>query len=263
MAGVTILEIVPVLPVVLFKSHYGTMWMLRAGAVLSAWVIWKLGKDRLDSKPVIFALLSVCAVVAFTRSDSSHAADYGDFSFQQLSDFFHLMAAICLGGSLVSMSIILSASNISTSPEQQHIAAGIADRFYKLFGPVFSVIVASGLYNSWVEVNSFEALATTAYGWLLSVKLLVFAYLSWRYVAPPQRGKDESAYAISFINRARLDAYLILAIMLLVALLSHGIPARHAGHIHMMEGHTPSSSMPSDTEPEQGMSHHMQHGHGM
>ncbi|HMK57394.1 MAG TPA: CopD family protein [Dissulfurispiraceae bacterium] len=263
MAGVGIMEISPMLPVVLFKSHFGTMWLLRAGAILLAWSVWLLGRKRLDSKPVILVLLTVCAVIAFARSDSSHAADYGDLSLQQFADFFHLMAAICLGGPLISMSIILSASDISNSPEQQHIIAAMADRFYKLFGPVFAVIVATGLYNSWVEVNSFEALATTTYGWILSVKLIVFACLSWRYLVLPQRGRDEAAYAIPFARRARVDTYLFLAILLCVALLTHGIPARHAAHINMMMDHGPGSSQPSDMETDHGMSHHMQHGHGM
>ena len=187
MAGLGITEITPLLPTVLFSSHYGSMWFVRTAGIVIAWCIWWIGKRHLDSRIVIFLLLSACAAIAFARRASSHAADYGDFSLQQLSDWFHLMAAICWGGALLSISLMFSASSIADSSDQQHIVAGIADRFFALFGPVFAVLVITGLYNAWVEVRSFEALLTSRYGWFLTAKLLIFAYLTCRYIAPPQR----------------------------------------------------------------------------
>ena len=141
-----------------------------------------------------------CAAIAFSRSATSHGADYGDFSLQEFSDWFHLLASISWGGALLSISLMFSASRVADSVEQQHIVSGIADRFYVLFGPVFAVLVFTGLYNAWVEVGSFGALLTNTYGRFLSVKLLIFAYLTSRYIAPPQKGKDEAAYATKFLN---------------------------------------------------------------
>lgn len=136
MAGLGITEITPLLPTVLFSSHYGSMWFIRTASIVIAWCVWWIGKRHLNSRIVIFLLLSACAAIAFSRSASSHAADYGDLSLQQLSDWFHLMAAISWGGALLSISLMLSASTIAESSDQQHIVAGIADRFFVLFGPV-------------------------------------------------------------------------------------------------------------------------------
>jgi len=261
MAGLGITEITPLLPTVLFSSHYGSMWFVRMASIVIAWCVWWIGKRHLNSRIVIFLLLSACAAIAFSRSASSHAADYGDLSLQQLSDWFHLMAALSWGGALLSVSLMLSASTIADNSDQQHIVAGIADRFFALFGPVFAILVLSGLYNTWVEVRSFGALLTSPYGWFLSGKLLIFAYLTYRYIAPPQRGKDEAAYAIKFLKRTRVEAFLILAILLCVSLFTHEIPARHAAHIMM--DHEQKMDSNHGMDPDHGMSHHMEHGHGM
>lgn len=259
MAGLGITEITPaLLPTVLFHTHYGSMWLVRAASVVIAWCVWWMGKRRLNSRIVIFLLLSACAAIAFTRSASSHGADHGDFSLQELSDWLHLLAAISWAGVLLSISLILSPSNVADSAEQQHIVSGIADKFYVFFGPVLAVVVFTGLYNSWVEVGSFGALLTTTYGRFLSVKLLILAYLTSRYIAPPQRGKDEVAYAIKFLKRSRVEAFLILAILVCVALFTQEVPARHAmmkmGQEHKMESNPEMGA-------DHGMSHEMEQGH--
>ena len=262
MAGLGITEIVPVLPTVLFSSHYGSMWLVRTAGIVIAWCVWWLGKRHLNSPILTFLLLSACAAIAFSRSASSHASDYGDLSLQQLADWVHLIAAISWGGVLLSISLMLSASDVADSAEQQHIVSGVADRFYAFFGPVFAVLVFSGLYSAWVEVRSFEALLSTTYGWFLSAKLIILAYLTSRYIAPPQKAKDEATYATKFLKRTRFEACLILAILLCVSLFTHEIPARHAAHLKMMEHERKMDSAP-ETNTDHGMSHHMEHGHGM
>jgi putative copper export protein len=248
MAGLGIAEIAPALPTVLFGTHYGSMWLIRAASVFIAWCVWGLGKRHLNSRIVTFLLLLACAAIAFSRSASSHAADQGDFSLQELSDWFHLLAAASWGGALMSISLMLSVSDVEGSSEQQHIVSDIAYRFYGLFGPVFAVLVSTGLYNTWVEVGSFGVLLTTPYGRILSVKLLIFAYLTSRYIAPPQRRKDEAAYAIKFLKRTRVDAFLIMAILFCVALFTQEVPARHAAHMMMEHENKMYSTHGMDTD---------------
>lgn len=235
MAGLGITEIVPVLPTVLFNSHYGSMWLVRGAGIIIAWCIWLLGKWHLNSRIMSIALFLACAVIAFSRSATSHGADSGDFSLQEFSDWFHLLASISWVGALLSISIIVSAAKVADNAEQQHIISGIADRFYVCFGPVFAALVFTGLYNAWVDVGSFGALMTNTYGRLLSVKLLIFAYLTSRYIAPPQKGRDEAGYVTKFLKRSRVEAFLILAILLFVSLFTQEVPARHAVHMLLLE----------------------------
>ncbi len=260
MAGVGIVDSVQFLSVVLFQSHYGTMWLLRVASIILAWGLCIFGRRHIDSGFVISLLLVACAAIAFSRSASSHASDYGDLSLQQIADWVHLMAASAWAGSLIAMALILSPSAVSASAEQQHTVAVMAEKFYALFGPVFAMLVASGLYSAWVEVRSLEALLTTTYGWFLSAKLLLLVCLAIRYIAPPIRGKDDAIYTVRFLKRTRIEASLMLAILLCVSLLTHEIPARHA--LHVMPDH--ERKMDSNHEMQEGgMSHHMEHGHGM
>ncbi len=209
MAGLGITEIVPVLPTVLFNSHYGSMWLVRGAGIIIAWCIWLLGKWHLNSRIMSIALFLACAVIAFSLSATSHGADSGDFSLQEFSDWFHLLASISWVGALLSISIIVSAAKVADNAEQQHIISGIADRFYVCFGPVFAALVFTGLYNAWVDVGSFGALMTNTYGRLLSVKLLIFAYLTSKEHRPPQKGRDEAGYVTKFLKRSRVEAFLI------------------------------------------------------
>jgi hypothetical protein len=147
---------------------------------------------------------------------------------------------------------------VADNAEQQHIVSGIADRFYVLFGPVFAVLVFTGLYNAWVDVGSFGALLTNTYGRLLSVKLLIFAYLTSRYIAPPQKGKDEAAYVTKFLKRSRVEAFLILAILLFVSLFTQEVPARHAVHMLLLERQQRTLSNPG-TSTDRGTSQRKEH----
>jgi putative copper resistance protein D len=258
MAGLGITEIAPVLPTVLLSSHYGSMWFVRAAGIVVVWGVWCLGKRRLNSRIVTSLLLISCAAIAFSRSATSHGADHGDFSLEEFSDWFHLLASISWGGALLSISIMFSASKVADNAEQQHIVSGIADRFYVLFGPVFAVLVFTGLYNAWVDVGSFGALLTNTYGRLLSVKLLIFAYLTSRYIAPPQKGKDEAAYVTKFLKRSRVEAFLILAILLFVSLFTQEVPARHAVHMLLLERQQRTLSNPG-TSTDRGTSQRKEH----
>ena len=255
MASLGITEIVPLLPTVLFNSHYGSMWLVRAAGIIIAWCIWLLGKRHLNSRIVTSLLLISCAAIAFSRSATSHGADHGDFSLQEFSDWFHLLASISWGGALLSISIMFSASNVADNAEQQHLVSGIADRFYVLFGPVFASLVFAGLYNAWVDVGSFGALLTNTYGRLLSVKLLIFAYLTSRYIAPPQKGRDEAAYVTKFLKRSRVEAFLILTILLFVSLFTQEVPARHAVHLLLLERQQRMLSNPG-TSTDRGTNQH-------
>jgi uncharacterized membrane protein len=164
---------------------------------------------------------------------------------QELSDWLHLLASSSWGGTLLAIALTVSPSKAADNKENEHALADIADRFYAFFGPVFALLTATGLYNAWVEVGAFEPLWTTPYGRILFLKLLLFALLTVRYIAPPQHGKEDAAFALKFLRRARIEALFVLAILLCAALFTHEIPARHAGH----------------TMPDH--SHTMEHGHGL
>jgi putative copper export protein len=231
MSGLGITAISPVLPTVLFKTHYGRIGLVRSAGLGLALITWFIGRRHLNSRLVGVFLLCASVTIAFSRSATSHAADLGDLSLQELSDWAHLTASSLWSGALIAIAIVFRPSLIAEDIRQQPIVAGIADRFYVLFGPVFSLLVFSGLYNAWVEVGSFGLLVTTPYGRLLSAKIVLLLFLTFRYIAPPQHGSDESAFVMKFLRRTRVEAIVISVVLFCAAMLTHNIPARHFMHL--------------------------------
>jgi len=255
MSGRGIIDTLPLIPTVLFKTHYGTVGFARAAGLGLALVVWFFGKRHLYSKGFGAIMLCAASAIAFSRSATSHAADFGDLSLQEFADWGHLLASVGWGGALLAIAIAFWPSKMRNINENQHIVAGIADRFYTFFGPVFALLMAAGLYNAWVEVGDFKPLWTTSYGRLFSIKLILLAALTVRYITPPQHGKDDAGYAMKFLHRTRIEALLVLGILFCVALFSHEIPGRHASHAMHNHGQT--------AEPGHDMGHQMQHGQGM
>ena len=236
MGGFGFAASLPLLPTVIFKSHYGSMWLLRVAALITAWIVLLAGRQYAGSRFFGGFLLLAGAALAFSRSASGHPSDFGDLSSQQLADWLHLLAVSAWGGSLMTLAVIFPPAVVKDDIPHQRLAAMTADRFYLVFGPLLTAIVFTGLYNAWFQVGSFEALVTTPYGGLLSVKLLLLLFLALRYIAPPEHSRDEALFVTKFLHRTRLEAAVILALLLTVALLVHQIPARHFLHLQMMQG---------------------------
>jgi len=236
MSGFGFAASLPLLSTVVFKSHYGSMWLVRVAGVITAWLVLIAGKRYTGSRFFGSLLLLAAAAIAFSRSASGHPSDFGDLSSQQLADWLHLMAVSFWGGSLLALAVIFPPASVKDDIFQQRLVAITAERFYLAFGPLLTVIVFAGMYNAWFQVGSFQALVTTPYGGLLSVKLLLLLFLALRYIAPPERGRDEALFVTKILNRTRLEAFVILALLLCVALLVHQIPARHFLHLKQMQG---------------------------
>ncbi len=257
MSGLGIISIFPLLPTVIFKSHYGSMWLVRLFGLLAAWIIALVGRRWTDSR--LFGLLLFCAgaIIAFSRSASGHPADFGDLSTQQIADWMHLLAASCLAGTLLANAYLFPPGLIRSKEVESDFMAGVADRFYLLLGPALALLVTTGLYNARFTVGSFQNLATTTYGRLLFVKVSILILLALRSIAPPAHGNDHEGYVIKFLKRSQIDAVLALWILLIVSQIVHTIPAVHQAHLAQAkesEGSTRAEGEPTvllTTDPQQ------------
>jgi putative copper resistance protein D len=227
MSGLGITAVPSLLPTVLFKTHYGMIGLVRAGGLGLVLATWVISRGRLNSRFVSVLLFCAFASIAFSRGATSHASDYGDLSMREVSDWFHLMSVSIWGGALIVMAIVFRPSVMAKDRSLHRIVAGTADKFYVLLGPVLSLLVLTGVYNAWIEVRSFGLLLTTPYGRVLSVKIALLIILVFRYIAPPEHGQDDSAFAIKFARRTRVDAIMISGVLLCAAILTHNIPAHH------------------------------------
>jgi putative copper resistance protein D len=100
MSGKPISGILPVLPLVLFKTHYGTVWLVRIGVLILLAVAKTVVRYR-DSRPFLVTMLILTLAVSMTSSASGHGADAGDFSLREIADWLHLVAACLWGGGLM------------------------------------------------------------------------------------------------------------------------------------------------------------------
>jgi putative copper export protein len=236
MSGLGITSILPVLPTVLFRTHYGSMWFVRMAGLVAACLAFLGWRRHIESRLFGLFLLLAGSIIAFSRSASGHPADFGDLSPQQLADWLHLIAVSSWGGALLPLAVIFPRSLAGEDSPAQRFVAGIADRFYVVFGPALAVTVFAGVYNAWVEVGSFQALVATPYGRLLSAKLVLFLILALRYLAPPAHGQDEAGFAMKFLRRTRVEAIIVVGILFCVSWIVQEVPSRHSLHLAHAQG---------------------------
>jgi copper resistance protein D len=163
-------------PTVLFETQFGRVWQLRLGLIAALFVLvaTALGKIKVRrSLAPVLCLLSV--VLLGSLAWISHAAAASVHPLGLLGDMLHLCAAGGWIGGLVPLTVFLA--HIRAPSSLGEIVARVVYRFSTLSLCCVSVLVVSGISNSWLLVGSIYALFTTPYGWLLLFKLTVFAIL--------------------------------------------------------------------------------------
>jgi putative copper resistance protein D len=161
---------------VLFETEFGRVWQIRLVLITAAFVLTTLGfaRDKVRSAlvPIVW-LLSVAFLVSLAWI--SHAASASVQPLGLLGDALHLCAAGGWIGGLVPLAIFLMRTRASLSLGER--AAVVLRRFSTLSLSCASILIVSGISNSWLLVGSIHALLTTAYGWLLLCKLVFFCVL--------------------------------------------------------------------------------------
>ena len=161
---------------VLFQTEFGRVWQLRSCLIAVAFVLIALGLARDKARPTLILMLWLLGIVFLVSlAWISHAAAAGVQPLGVLVDAVHLCAAgVSLGG-LAPLAIFLARARVSLSLTRG--AALVLRRFSTLSLCCVSVLVISGIFNSWLLVGSINALFTTPYGRLLLFKLSLFGIL--------------------------------------------------------------------------------------
>jgi putative copper resistance protein D len=245
------------LPLVLQKTHYGSVWISRMVLVVllaTAWLLRRPGPSR--SAWSTWASLLGAALIALTTTLSGHAADWGDVTVPVLSDWLHVLATGTWIGGLFAFGFVLSPC-CQGDPGQS--VAAMAPRFSRVAAGGATIFLLTGPYNAWVQVASFSPLVTTKYGWTLSVKLslvllaLLAAAANRYYFVPlladgsagqgqpplpwPGRlvatllrrkgGLDREEIPRQFVRSIRFEWLAAVGVLACTALLTQLPPARH------------------------------------
>jgi putative copper resistance protein D len=168
MSGRALGSALPEVPAVLSGTHFGRIWLVRLGALTAGWATcvpgWRPHGRRWSAR---LALLCI-AVVAFTRSATTHAADGGDFTPLEMMDWLHLVAASVWIGCVCTASL---------TPPLAAERTDAALRLSRVSGITLGIALLTGAASGWWMVGGFGALVTTPYGRVLSIKLALVSVL--------------------------------------------------------------------------------------
>ena len=226
MSGGDLAQATAALPLVLTRTHFGAIWIARAAALALLLIV---SASRAAAARAAGLALSVG--VALTSSLTGHAADFGDLSPSVLVDWLHGVAATTWTGGLFALVLTMGRTQDAWPAEPVGVAAR---RFSRLAGYCVLVVLASGIYNAWVQVPSFAALWTTTYGRALAAKIvLALAIVAIgainRYRVLPRLGaKGSSARLSRLVAREALIAIVVFGC---TAVLTESTPKRHEGHM--------------------------------
>ncbi|HMQ02738.1 MAG TPA: copper resistance protein CopC [Pyrinomonadaceae bacterium] len=233
---------------ILRETSFGLTWMLQAATVLLSLALIVAARtiSSFPAKRALFVGAFVLSLITLLGSSlSGHArAAMNEYSFAILSDWLHLAAAsIWIGGLFViAFAIPPVLRGIDPDAANEQLATWIR-RFTRLAVPAVILLALTGLYNSWIHVDSFSALIETTYGQVLLTKVLIAGvmvvlggingFILQRQLEAGSTGSEGKAGSGLF-RKVRVEGLLALAVLLLAALLAFLPPARD--HIPVSAG---------------------------
>ena len=152
----------------------GKAAIVRAAAALSAAVLLVLLPPSRRSW-IVAASLGLIATASLAWMGHGAVTEGALGQLHLASDILHAIAAAVWIGALIGFFGLLAARR--RSAEANEVLHRSLHRFSGLGSALVAVLVATGLINSWILVgpDHLEALWTTPYGQLLSLKVVLFA----------------------------------------------------------------------------------------
>ncbi len=224
----------------LLHSRFGTIWLLRHGllVLLAALLLLREREESaVDWTAWRLEAWTLGAVAAAAMAWAGHAAAAEPLGLvAALADACHLVAAGLWLGALFPLALLLHAASRAAGADARPYAVLAVRRFSAVSLVVMLVIVATGLWNAWVEVGSVPALVGTRYGRLLLVKItllgpiVAFAAANRRRFLPALSGDGVTVGRPAMARLSRFIVWelaLALLILAVTAMLSLTVPGAH------------------------------------
>lgn len=162
----------------LLGSRYGLATVMRlAYALLGQTILgWRGGRDAGRHELRVAALaLGALALGALAFSGHAAAVEYPSWS-ALLLDWVHLLAAAAWVGGVVAIALALLPSLADlTAGERRWALISALSAFSPVALAAVAALVVTGLFSAEVQLGSFDRLATTPYGRVLLVKIVLVA----------------------------------------------------------------------------------------
>ena len=168
---------------------------------------------------------------------SGHArAAWDEYSLAIISDWLHLVAgSLWIGGLGVLAFAIAKALGEADRQVAQALVSAIIKRFTTIASPATVLLAVTGLYNTWIHVESPSALVGTTYGLVLLIKVAISGVMIVlgginAFVLRPSIVAESDAGAEAgerrLFNSVRFEMLLAMIVLLLAAILAFLPPAR-------------------------------------
>jgi copper transport protein len=225
---------------VLRETSFGPPWMLQIVTATVAFILMVLARVRkaVPAEVVLWAAfgLSLAALLGPTLSGHARAA-WDEYSLAILSDWLHLFAgSMWIGGLAVLAFVVASALTERDRPAAQVFLCAIVKRFTNIAIPATVLLAITGLYNTWIHVESPSALVGTTYGVVLLVKVVISGVMIVlggvnAFVLMPKLISAESSAATDagekrLFRNVRFEVLLAVIVLFLAAILAFLPPAR-------------------------------------
>ena len=203
------------LAIVIGEMPFGRVWSGRLAIGAALILLLALGRDGKVPAALAAVFLGSIALTGHTQLRGGTVGVLHTFS-----DAVHLLGAGAWLGGLIGLALLLRSSSAP---------AAAVGRFSRMAYWAVGALVISGVVNSALLVGRVEALATTPYGRLLSLKLLLFlAMLGFaavnRLSLSPQLAGGEAAAGGRLRRHVLAEQALGLAVLACVAVLGASEP---------------------------------------
>lgn len=238
---------------VLTETSYGPPWLLQIAAMLSLCVItFFIARQRrndeseqktLTGRSTLLRIgLGISALVFLPSSLTGHArAASGEYRFAIASDWLHLIAVGVWVGGLFHLALTVPKSITHLeNVGRLCVVSRVIPFFSRIAVAATILIVLTGIYNSWIHMDSFSALWTTPYGRVLSLKIILFLPMlalggintfvlgprAERIIEQSLSAEEPRLVDRSFYRSVRIEAAIGATVLLLAAFLAFLPPAR-------------------------------------
>jgi len=258
MSGLPWGEAFSALPPVLSETHYGMTWLVRMAGVSILWLGWWRGRMR-DSRLLALVMMLAASCVVWSVSASSHAADWGDFTWSEWVSWLHIMAGSMWVGGMLAFMFVAHRHFRKRSEQSQALFAAYASRLSRLAGVALVLVLATGAYNVWRQMDHFSDLWASGYGRIILFKLALVVLMAmlgalsryfglpflckeagvplasrqtclpfqiWKQWHPSWRPREGDALTNQFRRRVAMEAWLALGVLVCAALLGHAMPPK-------------------------------------
>ena len=218
-------------------TAWGARWWQRelaagvaVAAVVGAYALRRVGRDGWARGAEVLALAAGLGCL-FLLAAISHGASVDGSFWAVAADFIHLAAAAVWAGMLVQLVLVVRWSGRLPDGERAALATADLGRFSAVATAAVLVLLATGVFSAFVEVDSLLGLVDTGYGVTLVAKLallaplLAVAAINATVVGPTAlaaagRAGTEAAVALRRLGRlAAVEVAIIAAVVAVAAVL--------------------------------------------